>query len=178
MWADGGLIDYTVTKGNLLRYEGWFQDEGYPDTTLLLTELCAGGDLNNYIKELPRGMKATPVLRVISQLASALEYLHERGVFHSDVKPRNVLIRSLSPIDVVLGDCADIMPLRGGSELRGTATFYSPEMLKRNAHTGPPDDIWALGVSTLSMTAHSPRFLYEEEAGKMVKKIEKYPRQC
>lgn len=145
---------------------------------MLFTEICAGEDLERRINSSAHGMPGGEILRVIKQMASALEYLHGQSIFHSDLKPGNILIRSLSPINVVLGDCADIkkMPHRG--KLMGTAKFYAPEILQHKRHMGPPDDVWALGVSVLGMMGHWPRFILVNNGFRLERDIAEYPHQC
>lgn len=165
---------------HLLRYEGWYAEEGRPEATMLLTELCAGGNLHEHINERCRAMEPGQILRVLAQMGSVFEYLHGQGLFHSDVKTRNIFIRSFSPMNVVLGDCADIKHERYKGELLGTPGFYSPEIVSRKRHCGCADDIWALGVSMLGMLDQWPKVMYTREVGsrKDKRRIEKYPGQC
>jgi serine/threonine protein kinase len=143
---------------HILRYEGMYEDPEYPGDNMLLTELCAGGSLQGTVDSHRFGMDARQVLRVVSQVAGALDHLHSRGYFHSDVKPQNIFIRSRLPIDVVLGDCADIHPIKGyDGPLFGTMQYHSPEIWQRKGHTGAADDVWALGVSLLAMCGQLPR---------------------
>lgn len=143
---------------HILRYEGMYEDPEYPGDNMLLTELCAGGSLQGMVDSHRFGMDARQVLRVVSQVAGALDHLHSRGFFHSDVKPQNIFIRSRLPIDAVLGDCADIHPVKGyDGPLFGTMQYHSPEIWQRKGHTGAADDVWALGVSLLAMCGQLPR---------------------
>lgn len=157
-------------------------DTGTDGTMLLVTELCGGGDLNTLINNSsPRGLESGKSLRVIQQVASALNYIHGAGLFHSDVKPRNIIIRSLERMDVVLGDCADLKTTksrRPDEHLGGTREFHSPEMVQSQHHTGPPDDVWALGIVTLAMMAQLPRVQYTREGSKDIRQINLYPGQC
>lgn len=170
-------------QDHILRYVDWCE----PSTTnkevtaLLVTELCGGGDLNTFINNTPAGMSPIQILRVVRQIASALEYLHGQGRFHTDVKPRNIFIRSVTNMDVVLGDCADIRATAADSRhgnLTGTPAYYSPQVHQYSRHMGPPDDVWALGVTTLGMVGQWPKVLYERRGGRDERQIQEYPRQC
>ena len=137
--------------------------------------------MNTYINNGTNGGLATmEVLRVLHHIAGALDYLHKQTMFHSDVKPRNILIRSLKPMNVVLGDCGDVKSEPYHGELLGTASYYSPQMNQFKRHRGSLDDIWALGVTTLGMVAQWPRVIYVQRPGKKApeRRIEEYPRQC
>ncbi|KAF5592538.1 serine threonine kinase [Fusarium pseudocircinatum] len=48
-----------------------------------------------------------PDIPIKTRIRLVVEYLHGQGLFHTDIKPRNIMIRSWSPINVVLGDCAE-----------------------------------------------------------------------
>ena len=152
---------------HILRYEGMYENPEYPGDNMLLTELCAGGSLQVMVDSERFGMDARQVLRVVSQVAGALDHLHSRGFFHSDVKPQNIFVRSRMPIDVVLGDCADIHPIKGyDGPLFGTEQYHSPEIWQRKKHTGASDDVWALGLSLLAMCGQLPRIELEEPKDK------------
>lgn len=145
---------------------------------MLLTEICAGGDLNTHINYVTRGMSPVHILRVIRQMADALMYLHGQSMFHSDLKPRNILIRSLKPMNVVLGDCADIKKVGTRVRPMGTAPYYSPELVGNHRHMGTADDVWALGVSVLGMMAQWPRFRMVSNGSRWERKLDEYPLQC
>lgn len=165
---------------HLLKYEGWYEEEGKPQATMLVTELCAGGNLHEHINAICRAMEPGQILRVLAQIASAFEYLHDQGLFHSDVKTRNIFMRSFSPMDVVLGDCTDVKSVSYKGELLGTPGFYSPEMFSRKRHCGSADNIWALGVTMLGMMDQWPKVMYTREVGSKrdKRRIERYPGQC
>jgi serine/threonine protein kinase len=54
-------------------------------------EYLPGGTLATRIHE---GMTSITALRVVSQIARALDAIHERGVIHRDLKPPNILFRA------------------------------------------------------------------------------------
>ena len=50
--------------------------------------LLAGGDLRRRIAE---GLKPQQALKILEQLASALEHAHAQDIVHRDIKPENIL---------------------------------------------------------------------------------------
>ncbi|KAF5597768.1 serine threonine kinase [Fusarium pseudoanthophilum] len=53
------------------------------------------------------GLNGQDTLEVMLQVGQAVDYLDGQGLCHTDIKPRNIVVRSWSPINVVLGDCAE-----------------------------------------------------------------------
>jgi serine/threonine protein kinase len=141
-------------------------------STLLVMELCSYGTLQTRIDQATPHMAHGEILRTTRQIAQALEYMHALKLYHSDVKPRNILIRALHPIDAVLADCADVKEFGRRGKLQGTPAYWSPEMRARNMHCGPADDVWALGITLLGMVGQWPQMMYSK------RDLEKYPERC
>lgn len=163
---------------HILKFEGFYEEENRPEATLVLTEICCGGNLDTYINNSTTGMKPAQIFRVVEQIAGALKYLHKQSLFHTDVKPKNIFIRSFNPMNVVLGDCGDVKSTSYRGQLLGSPGYYSPEIVHHKRHYGPADDIWALGVTTLGMISQWPRVEYKEVGGRLVRQIQDYPRRC
>jgi hypothetical protein len=111
---------------------------------------------------------AAQQLRLLSQLALTLQYLHAQGAFHRDLKGGNVLVRR-SDSRVFLTDFGSgIYP--GADTLTpqqlppGTPAYRSPEawlFTLQYRHTleryraGPADDVFALGVTACVLATGS-----------------------
>ena len=98
------------------------------------------------------------VLRVAEQLASALDYTHERGVLHRDVKPANVVLTAdgvAKLLDFGLARRAD--QRNRGSLIVGTPYYMAPEQFA-GSKLGPRTDIYALGVMLYEMLTGSLPF--------------------
>jgi serine/threonine protein kinase len=90
------------------------------------------------------------LVQVGAELASALQYVHDRGVVHRDVKPANIL---LSPSGVKLADFGIARIVDGVRHTStgltvGTAPYLSPEQVTGDA-VGPAADVYALGLVLL-----------------------------
>lgn len=91
-------------------------------------------------------MPASDVLDIARAVASALDYAHQRGVVHRDVKPSNVLIALDGRI--VLADFGLALDVEQGSlgDVFGSAHYVAPEQARRSSAATPQSDLYSLGV--------------------------------
>lgn len=94
------------------------------------------------------------VVDVVGQVADALQYTHEHGVIHADVKPANVLTQ-IEPnghwhvllADFGISQSRDTIASR--NEVAGTASYMAPEQFY--GHVSAACDQYALGVVTFQL---------------------------
>lgn len=122
----------------------------YEDGFYLVMEFFDEGSLYDRLKY--GGISLEEALRVSSQIASALDYTHQQGVVHRDVKPQNILLSKsravLSDYGIakILGD--EIITTAGIGP--GTAIYMSPEQGSGSSVDGR-SDIYSLGVVVYEM---------------------------
>lgn len=95
------------------------------------------------------GLSGEEVLRVLREIASALDHAHEKGYIHRDIKPENILFRSdnsavLSDFGVARGATTNSRMTHVGTVV-GTPHYMSPEQTKGNSVDGR-SDLYSLGV--------------------------------
>ncbi len=105
------------------------------------------------------GMTVTQGLEVVRQVAAGLQALHDRGILHRDVKPANVLFRTIDPgsgsadgavLRAMLGDLGLGKALDASSRLTmiaGTPSFVAPEQAQGESPDARADQ-YSLGVLT------------------------------
>jgi hypothetical protein len=129
----------------------------------MLMEYIEGDSLEQLLTQQGGPLPLSRTATILAFVARALDYAHNRGVVHRDVKPSNVLI-AREDGRVVLSDFG-IAKLTEGTTLDltkdgaaiGTPTYMSPEQA-RGMPVGPASDIYSLGVVLYQMVTGTTPF--------------------
>ena len=133
----------------VLDYGEW---QGLP---YMVMPLATGGTLATRITTEPGQFPLAAVAAYAEQLASALDYAHQHGIVHRDVKPSNALLDEQGRLlladfgiarlyeHAIRGDDATMLTFPG--EVVGTPYYMAPEQFQ-GQRVGPATDIYALGV--------------------------------
>ena len=133
--------------------------EGHP---YIVMEYIRGPSLAMYLKNLhERNERMQPqyVARLIGKIASALDYAHEQGVIHRDIKPGNILLlaraggsRSMftDQIEPIITDFGLVRIMHATTQtasglVSGTPAYISPEQAQ-GFRVDHRTDIYSLGV--------------------------------
>jgi predicted Ser/Thr protein kinase len=106
------------------------------------------------------------VVRILRDVAWALEYSHGQGVVHRDIKPDNILLERDTGRTLVadFGIAAVGGMPRLGNLVVGTPAFMSPEQI-RGEHSDARSDLYSLaGVAYFMLSGHTPFELPTAEA--------------
>jgi formylglycine-generating enzyme required for sulfatase activity/tRNA A-37 threonylcarbamoyl transferase component Bud32 len=122
---------------------------GQRDDLLYLAMPCiAGGSIADRLaREGP--LPVDDVVRIVTEVASALAHAHKRGVIHRDIKPPNILVDAESGrclvTDFGIARSTDLAQLTATGIMLGTPAYLSPEQVTGEA-VDHRVDIYALGV--------------------------------
>jgi serine/threonine protein kinase len=123
----------------------------------IVLEYVAGESLNRILareKKLP----LSQALKLAEEIAEALDYAHEQGVVHRDIKPGNILVTEDGHAKIADFGIAKLnlahFTLPG--RVMGTPAYMAPEQLSGEGVDGR-SDLFSLGVILYAMvTGHSP----------------------
>jgi len=102
-------------------------------------------------------------VRLATEVASALDYAHRRGIVHRDIKPENILLHDGQALVADFGialaavRAGDSRMTQTGMSL-GTPAYMSPEQAMGERDIGPRSDLYALGAMTYEMLVGDPPF--------------------
>jgi serine/threonine protein kinase, bacterial len=104
------------------------------------------------------GLPKAEVFEIVSAVADALDYAHQRGLLHRDVKPANILLTDADPRArrILLADfgiakeVGDISGLTATNMVVGTTAYAAPEQLMGSDIDGRADQ-YALGCTAFHL---------------------------
>ncbi|MBI5435219.1 MAG: serine/threonine protein kinase [Planctomycetes bacterium] len=121
---------------------GWFY---------LVMEFVDGANLRHLMKS--TRIEPKQALSIVSQVCAALQYSHDQGVVHRDVKPENVLIDVEGRVKIADFGLARLVDrdlgafaLTGSHQVIGTPHYMAPEQWEKPQSVDHRADIYALGV--------------------------------
>ncbi|XP_015361699.1 inhibitor of nuclear factor kappa-B kinase subunit beta isoform X5 [Marmota marmota marmota] len=121
------------------------------DLPLLAMEYCQGGDLRKYLNQFENccGLREGAILTLLSDIASALRYLHENRIIHRDLKPENIVLQQgeqrLIHKIIDLGYAKELDQGSLCTSFVGTLQYLAPELLEQQKYTVTVD-YWSFGT--------------------------------
>ena len=155
------------------------------DTWYLQMELLRGHPLDAIIAANPDGVAFDVARPLVSQLFAGLQYAHEKGLVHSDIKPSNVFLTSDDVVKIL--DFGIATPFRDRASDGSTTRFNSRKLgalspcyacveMFLGSNADPRDDVFSAAVVVYELLSGRHPFGGEEapraeEAGIEVERI-------
>jgi serine/threonine-protein kinase len=148
-------ISGTLSHPNIVTLFDIGEENGVP---YLAMEFVEGETIASLVE---KGVRFPPekVINLVSQVASALDYAHSRGVIHRDIKPSNLILfegERVKVTDFGIAKLADAEMTQSGT-LLGTPSYMSPEQAMGDKLDGRTD-IFSLGVCSFEMLSGEQPF--------------------
>jgi hypothetical protein len=107
------------------------------------------------LRQLEQAGKLAPreALKIIPQICDALQFAHDEGIVHRDVKPENVMLDKKGRVKItdfglakILGIEPEALRLTGAKDVMGTPHYMAPEQIEHPQEVDHRADIYSLGV--------------------------------
>lgn len=128
---------------------GW--KESSPVGPAIMMEYVDWETLSAYLCRKP-ALSLGEAMKIVESISNAVDYIHNKGVVHRDLKPDNILISSdgqyIKIIDFGLSDTGAHVDLKYAG---GTRAYGAPEQFIPNQPADPRVDLYPLGKIMLEM---------------------------
>jgi len=167
------LFHHVQGHKNIIQLIEYFEEA---DRFYLIFEKVSGGQLLDHIQK-RKFFTEQEAAKIVTDVASALEFLHSKGIAHRDLKPENVLCvynDRLTPVKLCDFDLGSGIKFHsgGGSDTTpllltpvGSAEFMAPEIVEAFIDDTENDfkydkrcDLWSLGVMMYILLCGYPPF--------------------
>ena len=144
----------------------------------LVTEYVPGMDLRKLVKS--RGaLPMQQAAKIIMQAALGLDYAHEKGLVHRDVKPGNTLVLPSGDAKVsdvgLAGFAKDLINDPRAGKIVGTTDYLSPEQIRTPLDIKPASDIYSLGCTLYYAVCGKVPFPGGDTSSKLRRHLEETP---
>ena len=115
---------------------------------------------------------------VVIQVGMALEYAHNQGIVHRDIKPQNIMISrdriaKITDFGIARATNGNTITMTGGGAM-GSVHYFSPEQA-RGGNVGPASDIYSIGVMLFEMVTGRVPFNGDSNVAIAVKHLQEKP---
>lgn len=143
----------------------------YKNLNYIAMDYLPGGSVHD---KMATGLSTSEILRIVREMALALDLAHEKGYIHRDIKPENILFRENN--SAVLSDFGVAKTVSSASQMTnagmvvGTPHYMSPEQARGKAIDGR-SDIYSLGVVFYEMLTGTVPYKAEEAVAIAIKHL-------
>ena len=143
-FAHEARVQASLKHPKLAAFHEWHEINGVP---CIVMEWIDGVTLSQRVRQ-SGALPVEEATAIFGQIVEAIEWMHERGVIHRDIKSGNVVINGRGEVkllDFGIAKTDNAPRLTATGAFVGTLQYLSPEQI-RGAKADERCDIWALGV--------------------------------
>ncbi|KAL2939447.1 Mitogen-activated protein kinase kinase kinase ANP1 [Bienertia sinuspersici] len=120
----------------------------------IFLEHIGGGSISDIVDQFGGTLCEVVVRSYTKQILKSLQYLHDKGIVHCDIKCKNVLLDSHGNVKLADFGCAQSFHKKDeyvGALVGGTPLWMAPEVLRGEGLDDAAADIWSLGCTVIEM---------------------------
>lgn len=141
---------------NLVQVYAFGEDR---NDVFFVMELVEGVSLEDVLAdniEHGRWLANQRVIKIVLEVAGALDAMHNAGVMHRDVKPGNIVLDRVRDRSVLI-DVGLARPLGSASDAAGTPGYIAPESFTGGQESSRTD-VYGLAATAYDLLVHEPPF--------------------
>lgn len=151
----------------------------YGDIPYIVFEYVEGRTIEDMIKSSGK-LSAQEATALCSQILDALQYAHEQGIIHRDIKPQNVIVNErgvakLADFGIAREVSASTLTFDGKNVI-GSVHYISPEQARGDA-VSEASDIYSTGITLYEMLTGDVPFRGETAVATAIMQINDEPRE-
>lgn len=143
----------------------------------LVMEFVEGVDLRTHVRR-HGPLSVDDAVKIMVQVSLGLDYAHNKGIVHCDIKPENLLLTREGSIKILDLGLARMGPVRARapdeppSKIMGSVDFMSPEQAMTPPEIDGRADLYSLGCTLYFLLTGKPIYAGDNALEKLVAHVE------
>ena len=164
-------IMHKLHSPHMLKFHDWYETR---NNLWLILEYCTGADLESLLRQ--DGYLPEHSVRMLGlDIIEALKYLHQIGILHCDIRPRNFLIDEYGIVKISDFKQARKLPKApladAPIETRGAPPYMAPELFLSEGVHSYSSDFWSVGCVLYELRRGVPPFGRQVEMKELIERI-------